>query len=759
MPVAIGRALRLIEAHPSVVEVLADATEGSSTVEVLVSIKTELPGEWRGAGESPSGVKVVEDVTFRFDERYPTEPPEIHLRADFDRTHPHLQPRSAEEYPEPCLFAGSPRELLRLRGIVGLVEQLVEWLDRASRVELIDPKHGWEPTRRDHVDDVIVADAQWMRDLVTADGGCPAFKLRYLAGFGETGAATYWITLRRSDPVPIAADIGSDFTFKDLDHARIGSGIGLVTWAGKKADGNPFVADRYMPETVFSIAELLARAQSLGCREYLEPKLLLLQSRVRESKMKVPVPLAVVILAKRPYPVIGAGSIYELCPYVVEIDGNDDLSKKSSKKVRPAMHREDISVALLRAASGQKVADNGVGPWALLGCGSVGSKIALHMARQGRGPKSVTDKSYMSPHNFARHAAYPRPSSSKYGLLDYKTALLAEALTAVAQPTTQHTIDIVGHLQRKSTLAPIVDKDTFAVVNTTGSATVREVLGTSHLSGVRPRVIEACLLGMGKVGLLTAEGPKANPSTVDLICECYSEIHRRPDMAADVFRTDATEVLVGQGCAALTLPLSDSRLSMFSAAMAEKVSGYQREGLPAEGGELSLGHLQPDGLSVAWSQQKVQPRILVGRLAGGEIRINPAVDETIRAEIARKSKSETGGIIFGRYSDLSDSFHVVGTLPAPPDSKFSKNEFVLGVEGLKPMLDGLVEGTGGALYPLGTWHNHLFTSGPSSKDMRTAILLSGLQYFPLLMLIHTPGGYTAMSAETVRGISMGEAAE
>jgi hypothetical protein len=365
----------------------------------------------------------------------------------------------------------------------------------------------------------------------------------------------------------------------------------------------------------------------------------------------------------------------------------------------------------------------------------------------------------MSPHNFARHAAYPRPSSSKYGLLDYKTAVLGEALTSLSQPATQHTIDIVGHMQLKSTLAPIVDKDTFAVINTTGSATVREALGTAQLSGARPRVIEACLLGMGKVGLLTAEGLEANPSTIDLICECYSEINRVPEMAADVFGTGATEVPIGQGCAALTLPLSDSRLSMFSAAMAEKLSGYQRDGLPNKGGELALGHLQPDGIGVTWSEQKVKPRILVGRPAGGEIRISPTVDEIIRIEVARKSKSETGGIIYGRYSDLSDSFHVVGTLPAPPDSKFSKHEFVLGVEGLKPMLDKLIDGTGGALYPLGTWHNHLVTSGPSLKDMRTAILLSGLQYFPLLMLIHTPDGYTAMTAETVRGIAVEEGAE
>jgi hypothetical protein len=116
----------------------------------------------------------------------------------------------------------------------------------------------------------------------------------------------------------------------------------------------------------------------------------------------------------------------------------------------------------------------------------------------------------------------------------------------------------------------------------------------------------------------------------------------------------------------------------------------------------------------------------------------------------RKRRTETGGIIYGRYCDVTDSFHFVGTLPAPPDSKFSANEFVLGTKGLKPMLAKLIDGTGGALCPLGTWHSHLFTSGPSGKDMRTGILLSEMQYFPLLLRIHTPGGYSGVAVETVR---------
>jgi hypothetical protein len=92
---------------------------------------------------------------------------------------------------------------------------------------------------------------------------------------------------------------------------------------------------------------------------------------------------------------------------------------------------------------------------------------------------------------------------------------------------------------------------------------------------------------------------------------------------------------------------------------------------------------------------------------------------------------------------------VIGTMPAPPDSKFSRDEFVLGTEGLKPMLRYLIEGSGGALYALGTWHNHLFPSGPSGRDVKTAAKLSISQYFPLLMLIHTPTGYVHFTAEAL----------
>ncbi|TAK47202.1 MAG: thiamine biosynthesis protein ThiF [Xanthobacteraceae bacterium] len=743
LSLSVSRALRLIKVHDSVVGVTVVGVMADAVV-VSVRIKTEMPAAWRAAGQSPSGVRIFEDVLFCFDADYPVNPPAIRLRSDFDRAHPHLQPGSADSPPEPCLVIGSPRELLRLRGILGLVDQLVEWVDRAAMVQLIDPEQGWEPVRRDHIDDIVVAEPCWIRGLMGPEGGCKAFPLQYFAAL-ENKQPNYWTILRASATIPLNEKLTDRLSYREHKAVRIGHGLALIAWPSKRPDGSAFVADRWFPETVSTVSELLQRAQMLGCRDHLEAKLTLLQSRLAKLKTAVPLPLIVMLLARRPYKVIKTHSEIELCPYLIEIDGGDDLSSASTKPVRIVAHRDDISTNLLRQASGDDALSNPAA-WALIGCGSVGSKLAIHMARAGRAPSSLIDRGWMSPHNFARHAVFPGGANKDFGLVDSKVNMVGEACEELGSKPARHSVDVVTHMQAHKSLASLVADNAFAIVNATGSATVREVLGAeiSHT-----RVVEVCLLGIGGVGMMTIEGPGQNPSSTDLICECYRHIWQSTDLADEVFRSTGETIALGQGCSAITLPLTDSRISMFSAPFTEKLIKLQADGMP-DVGALILGRVQADGLSQAWTQTPVEPRIIVPLQSGNrQVRISPAVERVILEEIAKKPKSENGGIIYGRFCDITESFHVVGTLPAPPDSKFSKHEFVLGTKGLRPMLDKLIKGSGGALYPLGTWHNHLVPSEPSTKDMNTAALLSGMQFFPLLMLIHTPGGYSVLTIETI----------
>ena len=746
IPVAVRRALRLIEAHPSVVRVTADRVEDSNAVVAVVYIRTELANAWRAAGVSPSGVRTIEPVTFVFTSGYPLGAPRIRLREDFNRSHPHIQPSRGGDLPEPCLVAGSPREVLRVRGMAGLFEQLVDWLDKAAVAQLIDPRHGWEPVRRDGIDDVIVANATWLIGLPTREGGCSVFPAWYYAS-KCADFVTYRIGLPQGVPVPMGPKFVGEWRYTPVsDRGWTGNTHALVAWSGKLPTGQPFVADRYLPETVTTVDELLVRAAELGCREFLEPRLAILQDRIASSKLRDGQPIGVLLLALRPFNLLGTASPIEICPYVVELRGGEPLASGSGKPVRTAMHRDEISSELLRRAAG----DDGraLYPWTLIGCGSIGSKIAVHLAKSGRGPAAVIDDGNMHPHNFARYGTLPSESKVESFWSIPKAYYLAEALAPLRQSTVPHDVDIVAHAFAEKSVAAIIAPNSFAVVNTTGSASVREALVLADVVASRPRAIEACLLGIGSVGLISVEGPEANPSATDLICEAYNLIHSDRDLRSKVFNTEAEAIAIGQGCSAMTMPLSDGRLSSFAAPMSEHIRRLQREGLPGAG-EVLIGSLAADGLNQIWRRTEVGPRIIVGDGRGSVVRLSPNVDETIQQEVAARPGSETGGIIVGRYSDVANVFHVVGTMPAPPDSKFSRDEFVLGTEGLRPMLEELIEGSGGALCALGTWHNHLVPSGPSGRDVKTAALLSISQHFPLLMLIHTPAGYVHFTAETL----------
>jgi hypothetical protein len=745
---ALRRALRLIEVHPSVVSVTADSIEGSSAVIAMVQIRTELPNEWHAAGRSPGGVKPIETVTFIFPAGFPTTAPRIWLRMDFDRSHPHLLPRASDRYPEPCLVVGSLRELLRRRGITGILEQLVEWLERAAYVCLVDPASGWEPVRRDSIDDFIVADAHWVRSLADRNGGSAVLASRF---FWSGSSDTYRVRVIKSDPIPVNDELVSTWKFRNpTANSRSGNGHCIVAWSGRAATGGDFVASRYLPESVVDVASLLERARVLGCGEFLEAKLGLFALRLQNMEMSEPVPTSIILLARRPCCLIAADSPIELCPYLVEIKGNDDLSRSSTKPVRIAMHREEISIPLLRRTSGD--ADRTVTPpWTLLGCGSVGSKIALHLARAGRGPSAVVDPEFMEPHNFARHGVVPRDTTSDALWLERKATMLSEALESLGQPASAHVVDVVTKLAADHTLEPIVQRDAFALVNTTAASSVREALCDLTVAPTRPRIFEACLLGLGRVAVCTIEGPNANPSSTDLMFLTYQKLHADQVLRKLVFNTKAEEIAVGQGCSAVTLSLTDARISAFTGPIAEQLIGMSRSGLPPNGGQILLCRIDDEGLNLTWQRFAVEPWVIVpsSDKASPSVRISASAHANIIGEVARYPNSETGGILVGCFSEVTNAFHVLETMRAPPDSRFSKDEFVLGTKGLRPKLLDLIEGSGGALYALGTWHNHLVPSGPSLKDIRTAALLAIRQRFPLLMLIHTPAGYVALTAEVL----------
>lgn len=92
--------------------------------------------------------------------------------------------------------------------------------------------------------------------------------------------------------------------------------------------------------------------------------------------------------------------------------------------------------------------------------------------------------------------------------------------------------------------------------------------------------------------------------------------------------------------------------------------------------------------------------------------------EKMLYECMTASCNETGGILWGMYSDNLDNAVVTGFSKAPSDSISSRFSFKRGVIGLQQLLQSLWKKTNREYY-LGEWHFHPFSSSTaSSTDTR-----------------------------------------
>lgn len=749
---AVQRTLVLIGEHPSVDTVGTPQTdEASGVVTVDVTFAVNLPSEWRRHGESPSGVRLREEVRFRFPSGFPLDPPRLSLRADFSRNLPHMQPWLADGRPVPCIHDGDLSELLHKEGLTGILNQTWVWLERAALGTLMDPHQGWEPVRRDSLDDVVVADAGALQGLVDRRGGHRFLELEYLRVVAADGTefvhgqvSSKRVTVNRK----AVAQLFAEEEIAREAGLRRGRSLALIVWPGKQPSGELIVCDSYFPETVSDVSELKQRATLYGCVRELNEALSWLGGSLKGWSAAQSFKMAVILLARRPFKIIGSENPIELCPYIVDAQLPDLFADGGATTVRPAGHCHAISRSLLTHITGEaKTTDRP--RWTLLGAGSLGSKLALHLARAGNGPEVVVDRSAMSPHNAARHALIPGAGDLQILWTDAKARLLSQALGGMDQPARPIIANVVRMAIAVEHARDVWSRDSWAVVNATAALAVREALGASE--AVPARVVETSLFAGGRVGTITVEGSGRNPSTTDLTAAFYAILHERHDLGSVVFDHDdsASRRSTGHGCGSLTMAMSDGRVSLFAAGMSEYLLAGQREGLPEGGGEVLIGRLSENGLGVEWERWQIPPVTVVQTGNGDAWRahIHARALSKMQEETERWPEVETGGVLVGRLSEMARVAHVVDVIEAPEDSRRASDEFVLGTQGLRQRLRAYSERVDWSLYCLGTWHSHLCPGGPSDIDRTTARAVSLARLMPSIFLITTPTGLHALTAD------------
>ena len=745
LPAEIADAVAVAQRHRSVTGVRI-ATMDEELVVVEVDIDCELPSQFRPHGHSETGVRIEEAAAFHFFKPFPGSAPHVTLRADFNTNLPHINPHRAGDPVPPCVLFGRPMELYHVLGFKGLLDQTVLWLKKAGRDELMNPDQGWEPPRRGAVDDKLVFDLPQICGLSGKKEGGVWFKCLFAQRqLQDKPPGRALGSVLDIDAIAISADnIDEIFTGSSNEKILKGQSLVLACWPGKLPSGEPKVCGTYLPDTVSTLGELYQRAEIFGCATVLRDRLTWLARCAGQIKKKYNYPIYLLLCARRPIPMTESGLHVEVVAYRLNVGFPDFLPHGDATPVFPVSHRHPVNPELLRKMSG-------IDPAAptpnvtMLGCGSVGSKLALHMSRAGFVPNILADSADLSPHNMARHALFPQARSADSLCPAPKSVALAEALKPFGKNPTAYEGDLIYCEPTSNTFKEMFPPGTALIVNSTGSHAVTEHLASTP--ALPARVAEASLMDEGNLGIWTLEGPDRNPNTLDLATITYAEIRSlmTGDQVLAAYSDSDGRMPIGQGCESVTAIMSDAQISMHSAAMGKRLIEVLQNGLPGQG-EILMGQTEEDGLSTKWTKLAIGPtqEVVAENDLTWRIRILDRAHQKIFAEVAGYPAVETGGVIVGRVSQVNRLIHIVDVIPAPPDSKRSAQLFELGVEGLTAQAEQVEQSSAGTLWCLGTWHSHLEDQGGSKLDYDTAHSLEGKGHRAMVLLIRRPLGYSAI---------------
>jgi hypothetical protein len=478
-----------------------------------------------------------------------------------------------------------------------------------------------------------------------------------------------------------------------------------------------------------------------------------LENRLKEITENITLPqigqtleVTVLFAVKRPCNLIGEGSDIEVIPYGITFISDENRRLQLTRtSVFPLVLIQKVSQQLLAETSDRNFneADRRK-EIAMIGCGSLGSKIAMHLARSGHGPFRLYDKDCFSPHNIARHAVANLAAAEFMAPKFWLTQNLLSQVGAKVTQVNNSYEDVISLLQTKPDLFA---KCSGLIIDATASSSVQDALCMVRPKHFGAPLLQVALYGRGKIGFFGLEGNSRNPRIDDLIAQLYQlGLDSSPIGAALYQATNFDRINTGQGCASFSMKMSDAKISLFSAGISERASQLLDNGSPKVG-ELLVGLLTEDGLGVNWLRQpttKVEI-LYIGDKSKWELRIPVALKDQMRVETEQRRPLETGGVLIGHINWGRRTIYVTGLLPPTADSEFRIDEFVLGIQGLKKQISTIERITSHTLTYLGTWHSHPNGGAASGKDRTTLTELTRERSnVPSVCLIYRPEGLLAV---------------
>jgi integrative and conjugative element protein (TIGR02256 family) len=671
--------------------------EANKKASFTATFKLNFPSAITG-DETEFGVRREEKVKFEFCEKFPSKAPFITLRKDFPRDFEHINPNS--EVVNPCIYDANLNELLQQPCFFdGILDQMAFWLDKTVTNSLFDESQGWEPMRSDNSEGEIEFPISFVE--------------KQLVDGINTSIVTYWILDNKNTFFYVRKEKQSQNVNKDNISY-------LIPFMSES------VADRYYPNNINTYRDLVDFCKKVhisNLDEYLSKNYKLLE--------KVSY-VFITLFVLRPAKVIGTNLDYEIMNFAINVK-TLEKTKNGKKiqhgtKVYTLSSKESPSKELLGKFSGlNKKQTNKDMTITQIGCGSLGSKIILHLARTGITDNiNLVDKGFFSAHNYARHGL-----SNANFIYGKKSLLLSNSLNEMGLKNIKYSDKDVKDLEES------LHEDQI-LIDSTADISVRNFLINDN---IKSEVIYTVLHQLATFGLVFIEGRDRSVRIDDLMVEFYFHCYYNDELSKLIRTNNVKYEAIGQGCGSLTTIVSDATISLQAASMANIIQNRLEHG-SKDFGELYIGQIQ-NNINISWQNLDVLPPVILNESTYNmQVRVSARVINMIKEESKKHLQNETGGVLIGHISLINRTFTIVDFIDAPEDSKRNTGYFELGTIGLKDKIESYEIKTNGLLTYIGTWHTHPNGGGPSGTDKRMKEkLMKDRENCPSVCLIYSGGNF------------------
>lgn len=714
---------------------------GNSRIAIPIEIKIDLPSL---GNFDDLDIREKEPVIFVFDLiNYPVSAPRVYTdRLDFPKNNlAHLYVAVNNRPPAFCYVRGNADEWYANKRIEDLVIRISNWLRDGATGELTENGEQYEPLRLEGYSGSIIYDYD---TLLTVVANRAAFE------FGDKFSIVLFerpSNLRRYTYkfVRLITDKNALTTIKEVDEeckkdkedvTRKNYYYGYVLWSEEDVIRREYEVN--IPRT-WDEFKLFCAYYHIKYKEF--EKFITTYSTINEY-----IYFPVVIGIRRPRHLIGYSSNVEFINLRFKLTSSDIEQEKivNNMSIDILSHNQPLTQKLASHISGMNLALVNK-RHVIFGCGAIGSKIIMHLARSGQTNLTLIDPDYISPHNLVRHSLFGEDEGQN------KAEALAEKIKKI-YPYEQ--TNIIHGPSFKDGL--IDQRSTFEIydwiLDFTASEAFFNKLATLKSLDTN-RVASTFISDFGNLGIMYKEGESRNPRLDDLQSYLYSLSESNKIIKNWLQREQKTAqssgffVQVGVGCNSETTILSDDKISShasyFSGILKREIAN------PAKDGKIYLNSIiDTEDYMIETHVTNVKPFDIFQAVndSSWTIRFKPDIIEQLTKEFYLAGQNETGGVFVGVCNYKTMTIHVTGSIKAPLDSKASSTHFIRGNDGLSKEISGIENSSGGQIGYVGEWHTH--PNGPNSlskQDMESVKKhkeeCSNLQPpLPVFISIITPTG-------------------